>query len=60
MKIDFRKAYDSVRFLDHIFLQVGLGLRMRKWINWCVRTTSISIMVNGSPTKPFKIEKGLR
>jgi reverse transcriptase-like protein len=39
---------------------MGFG---RKWIRWimnCVSSASLSIIVNGSPLKPVKIEKGLR
>ena len=27
---------------------------------YCVRSASMSILLNGSPLKPFKMEKGLR
>ncbi|XP_057529851.1 uncharacterized protein LOC130808392 [Amaranthus tricolor] len=39
--------------------KLGFG---RKWIRWimnCVSTASMSILLNGSPLKPFKMEKGL-
>lgn len=61
-KLDFRKAYDSIRwdFLEHMLFQIGLGPRMRQWLMWCIRIVRISIMVNGSPTIPFSMEKGVR
>jgi len=31
-----------------------------KWIMEGLRTTSVSIMVNGSPTSEFRMERGLR
>ncbi|XP_058775322.1 uncharacterized protein LOC131649585 [Vicia villosa] len=34
--------------------------KWRGWISECLRTTSISILVNGSPTKTFQMERGLR
>ena len=40
--------------------KLGFG---RKWIRWimiCVTTAFMSILLNGSPLKPFKMEKGLR
>lgn len=40
--------------------QVGLGPRMRKWISWCMKTASISIMINESPSEPLKLEKRIR
>src|SRR5688572_19757773 len=62
LKLDFQKAYDSVRwsFLKLVMIKMGFG---RKWIRWimnCVSSASLSIIVNGSPLKPVKIEKGLR
>lgn len=61
-KRDFNKSYDSITwpFFDHMLELVGQGLRMRKWIIWCVQTVSISIMINGSPYEPFKLKKGIR
>lgn len=43
-----------------MLVQVGIGPRVRKWINCCFRLASISILVNGCPTEPFKIKKGVR
>ncbi|XP_052114148.1 uncharacterized protein LOC127745457 [Arachis duranensis] len=39
---------------------MGFGRTWRSWVKECVSTASISIMVNGSPSKPFKMERGLR
>ena len=62
IKLDFRKAYDSVNwsFLELVMVKLGFG---RKWIRWimnCVSTALMSILLNGSPLTPFKMEKGLR
>lgn len=41
-------------------VKLGFG---RRWINWvlnCVCSASMSILLNGTPLKPFKMEKGLR
>jgi len=35
----------------------------RKWIGWvrtCLESSSVSVLVNGSPTQEFKPRKGLR
>lgn len=40
--------------------QVEIGVWMRTWINWCGKTTSKSVVVNGSHVEPFNLEKGLR
>ena len=61
-KVDFEKAYDSVSwgFLDYMMMRMGFCERWRKWIHGCMSSASISILVNGSPTKEFTPERGLR
>jgi len=52
-KVDFEKVYDSVSwsFLDYILDRLGFYLKWRKWITACLQSATISILVNGSPTK---------
>ncbi|GJR25015.1 RNA-directed DNA polymerase, eukaryota, reverse transcriptase zinc-binding domain protein [Tanacetum coccineum] len=54
-KVDFKKAYDSVRwyFLDEILRKFGFGDKWCKWIQSCLQSSRGSIMINGSPTKEF-------
>ena len=61
-KMDFEKAYDSVSwgFLDYMMMRMGFCERWRKWIHGCMTSASISILINGSPTKEFTPERGLR
>ncbi|KAL4353131.1 hypothetical protein GQ457_06G018130 [Hibiscus cannabinus] len=61
-KADFQKAYDSVdwNFLDFILRKMGFGDRWRKWINMCLSTATISVLVNGTPSNTFSIKRGLR
>ena len=61
-KVDFEKAFDSVNwnFLQNTMRQMGFGIKWRKWIASCLSSASISIVVNGSPSKEFKLERGLR
>lgn len=61
-KVDFEKAYDCVRweYLRDVMRRMGFGSRWMKWMKACVFSCSMSILVNGSPTKDFKAEKGLR
>lgn len=61
-KADFAKAYDSVEwnYLEEMMVKMNFG---RKWCNWvmeCVRTASISVLINGSPSGDFRMERGLR
>ncbi|GKV11964.1 hypothetical protein SLEP1_g23173 [Rubroshorea leprosula] len=61
-KIDFEKAFDKVswRFLDYMLMRMGFGDIWRGWIRECLQTSMVSILVNGSPTRQFKVSKGLR
>lgn len=61
-KVDFEKAFDSVNwnFLLDIMRQMGFSLKWRKWISSCLSSASISVLINGSPSKEFKLERGLR
>ncbi|GJT10444.1 putative RNA-directed DNA polymerase [Tanacetum coccineum] len=61
-KVDFKKDFDSVNwnFLLDTMRQMWFGSKWRNWIASCLSSASISVLVNGSPTKEFKLEKGLR
>nr|GEW86601.1 RNA-directed DNA polymerase, eukaryota, reverse transcriptase zinc-binding domain protein [Tanacetum cinerariifolium] len=61
-KVDFEKAYDSVRwdFLDDVLYKFGFGNKWRAWIQTCLRSSRGSILINGSPTEEFQIFKGLK
>ncbi|KAK2648319.1 hypothetical protein Ddye_015808 [Dipteronia dyeriana] len=62
LKLDFKKAYDSVDhvFIDDILSEMGFGERWRFWMKCCIITLMFSVLVNGSPTRQFKIKKGLK
>ncbi|GKV25422.1 hypothetical protein SLEP1_g34864 [Rubroshorea leprosula] len=61
-KVDFEKAFDSVDwdYLDSMQSSLGFGDKWRGWIKECLTSASISILVNGSPTQEFKMQKRLR
>ncbi|MCH83355.1 putative non-LTR retroelement reverse transcriptase, partial [Trifolium medium] len=61
-KVDFEKAYDSVDwgYLDAVMGKMGFPTLWRKWIKECVCTATASVLVNGSPTDEFPLERGLR
>ncbi|GJT78359.1 putative RNA-directed DNA polymerase, eukaryota, reverse transcriptase zinc-binding domain protein [Tanacetum coccineum] len=61
-KVDFEKAFDTLSwsFLDSIMDQMGFGAKWKTWIQVCLHSAYASVVINGSPTKEFKIEKGLR
>ncbi|GJV91519.1 putative RNA-directed DNA polymerase, partial [Tanacetum coccineum] len=60
LKVDFEKAYDSVNFIQNTLLQMGFGERWCKWVQTCQKSASVSVLVNGSPTLEFKMERGVR
>ncbi|GJV13897.1 RNA-directed DNA polymerase, eukaryota, partial [Tanacetum coccineum] len=61
-KVDFEKAYDSVRwdFHDEVLSKFGFGSIWRKWIQVCLNSSRGSILINGSPTEEFQFYKGLK
>ncbi|XP_072076830.1 uncharacterized protein [Arachis hypogaea] len=46
-------------FVDLVLQKMGFGHKWRAWVMECVATASMSVLINGSPSKPFKIERGL-
>jgi hypothetical protein len=61
LKLDFHKAFDSViwEYLDEVMACTGFGSRWREWIHQCISTAKIYVLVIGSPTEEFFMEKGL-
>nr|GEW19666.1 RNA-directed DNA polymerase, eukaryota [Tanacetum cinerariifolium] len=61
-KVDFEKAYDSVRwdFLEDVLKKFGFGNKWCNWILCCLNSSKGSILVNGSPTEEFQFYKGLK
>ncbi|GKC13322.1 RNA-directed DNA polymerase, eukaryota [Tanacetum coccineum] len=61
-KVDFAKAYDSVRwdFLLDVLQACGFGPRWCMWIRGIFSSNMASILVNGSPTAEFPFFCGLK
>nr|GEX55860.1 RNA-directed DNA polymerase, eukaryota [Tanacetum cinerariifolium] len=61
-KVDFAKAYDSIRwnFLDDVLQSFGFGSKWRYWILGSLSSGMASILVNGSPTSEFQFHCGLK
>lgn len=61
-KADFEKAYDTVDwdFIDEMMHHMNFGAKWRMWMWECLSSASTSILVNGSPTEEFRLQRGLR
>ncbi|XP_068484993.1 uncharacterized protein [Phaseolus vulgaris] len=62
LKVDFEKAYDSVRwdFLYDMLHRMGFHNVWISWIRGCLESAIVSLLVNGSTTEEFKPSRGLR
>jgi len=61
-KVGYEKAYDSVRweFISYMLERLGFCEQWIAWIKSCLESATVSVLVNGSPTKEFVPSKGLR
>ncbi|XP_017245737.2 uncharacterized protein LOC108217416 [Daucus carota subsp. sativus] len=61
-KLDFEKAFDTINweFLFEVLARMNFD---QKWIGWMralLKSSRISVLVNGSPSKEFEPGRGLR
>ncbi|GJX36859.1 putative RNA-directed DNA polymerase, eukaryota, reverse transcriptase zinc-binding domain protein [Tanacetum coccineum] len=61
-KVDFAKAYDSVRwdYLLDVLEAFGFGQTWCKWIRGTFSSARVSILVNGSPSNNFSFHCGFK
>ncbi|MCH85285.1 LINE-1 reverse transcriptase like, partial [Trifolium medium] len=61
-KVDFERVYDTVswNFLERMMVKMGFAEKWMCWMRACIFNSSMSVLVNGSPTEDFKVGKGLR
>ncbi|XP_068483176.1 uncharacterized protein [Phaseolus vulgaris] len=61
-KVDYEKAFDSVSwdFIYYMLERLGFCAQWIRWIKCCLESASVSVLVNGSPTREFLPRKGLR
>ncbi|GJR49791.1 RNA-directed DNA polymerase, eukaryota [Tanacetum coccineum] len=61
-KVDFAKAYDSVRwdYLMDVLEAFGFGPTWCKWIRGTFCFAKASVLVNGSPSNEFLFHRGLK
>ena len=62
LKLDFEKAFDNVdwSFLLQLLEKLNFGKDWVGWIEKILKTTITSVLINGSPTRDFSPERGLR
>ncbi|XP_026399242.1 uncharacterized protein LOC113295103 [Papaver somniferum] len=62
VKLDMDKAFDRMEwfFLHQMLLHLGFPLKWCQLINHCVRTASISLLMNGVPMEPIFPTRVLR
>ena len=62
LKVDFHKAFDSILWehIDSTMGYMGFGTHWRKLIFECLSTSKLAILINGSPSREFSMERGLR
>lgn len=60
-KVGFEKGYDTVswNYLRYVKQMMGFGNRWMKWMNATVFSSWMSVLVDGSATKEFKVGRGL-
>nr|GEW74880.1 RNA-directed DNA polymerase, eukaryota [Tanacetum cinerariifolium] len=61
-KVDFAKAYDSVRwdYLLDVLEAFGFGHTWRQWIRGTLSSARASVLINGSPSKEISCHRGLK
>ncbi|XP_071718094.1 uncharacterized mitochondrial protein AtMg01250-like [Rutidosis leptorrhynchoides] len=59
-KVDLEKAFDVRNFLIDVMEAMGFGYKWRKWMLICLTSSSISVLINGSPTGEFTFGRGVR
>jgi len=62
LKIDLAKAFDKVNwlYLKMILTHLGFPPVFITWIMGCISYVSFAILINGSASSPFNIDRGIR
>ncbi|GKB56445.1 putative RNA-directed DNA polymerase [Tanacetum coccineum] len=60
-EVDFEKTFDSVNwdFLLTTMEKMGFGTKWQNWVKSCLESATVSILINGSLTQEFCMERGL-
>lgn len=62
LKVDYEKTYDNVswNYLRYLFMRMSFRAKWINWIETCVFVSYMTVTINDSNTKDFKVERGLR
>jgi hypothetical protein len=62
LKLDLAKAYDRVdwNFLRLALLKMGMTTKIVNSIMGCLDSATFAILINGSPSRFFKVMRGLK
>lgn len=62
LKVDFTKAFDCINwdFLEACMRKMNFSTTWRMWIKGCLNSATISVLVNGSSTAEFPMQRDLR
>eukprot|EP00253_Pinus_taeda_P021359 PITA_21359 len=62
MQLDLSKAFDKVNwnYLEAVLTAFGFDQKWNKWILALIKSSSFSILVNGSPSETFTPSRGIR
>lgn len=62
INLDLEKAFDNINwtFMFRMLRMLGYPDKWILWMHECLSTALVSILVNGSPSKQFRMQKGIR
>lgn len=62
LKVDYEKTYGTIswNYLRFFLTKWVLVQSVIKWMETCLLCSFMSMLVNGSATKDFNVERGLR
>ncbi|XP_050211912.1 uncharacterized protein LOC126662068 [Mercurialis annua] len=62
IKLDFKKAFDSISwdFILKMLVKMNFSTTWIKWIASFFDSAQLSVLINGSPSQNFKMERGVR